>query len=74
MVAERVDHTPYAPAILLAHWIDFQCASCQSARDDLVWIGHGKNDSNGTSAQRLRAKITVLRRLIAQPKFSAMYT
>lgn len=73
MVAEGIDDAAYAPTVLLRHRGDLRGACLQRALEEGIGIGHGEDHADGAATERFRAEIFVLRRLVTEPKFRAVY-
>jgi hypothetical protein len=73
MVAEGVNNTANAPAVLFGDGRDFLGASLQSALEHGVWIRNGENHADGSAVQGFRAEISVFGGFVTEPEFGAVH-
>src|ERR1700694_5020635 len=72
-MAEGIDDTAQAPAVIFGHWIDLRSSGGQGARENCIRIGHSQNDADRAPAECLRTEVAVLGRLVAHPELCALY-
>jgi len=65
MMPKRVNYTAYAPAVLLGYSDDLRRPGGYGAGKDRVRIDDGQDHAYGPAAERLRAEVVMLRRLVA---------
>ncbi len=72
-MAEWIDDTAQAPPIGFRHRDDLPGACRNRPGKHAVRIRHGQDHPDGTTAQRLRTEVAMLRGLISQSKLCAIH-
>jgi hypothetical protein len=65
---KRVDHAPNPPTVSFGHWINYGAARRAGMCKDRVRISDRQDDPDATAVQGFRAEVTMLGRLIGDPK------
>jgi hypothetical protein len=71
-MSERINNTPYAPAVHLAYRHHRSGAGVYCALEHSVRIGNGQDHPDRAAAERFRTEIVMLRRFVAQSELRAV--
>ena len=73
VMAEGVDEASYAPLVgLVGYGPDHGGSRGDGPVEDRVGVFYGQHDAHGAAAERFRAEVRMLGRLVGDPEFSSL--